>query len=111
MRGCCLSLGQGATEEEGVVQIQKTIEFEPNSCQYTCAICGQGELFAAIDADNDRLLLVCDDCGSQWLSPSDARSYQKAVMDEARHLQPASEQALAAAGWLESGGNEVRDPD
>lgn len=67
----------------------------------TCAICGQGQLFAAIDADSDRLLLVCDDCGSQWLSPSDARSYQKALMSEARHLQPAGEQALAAAGWLE----------
>jgi hypothetical protein len=63
-----------------------------------CQICGQGQLFAVKDAIGGRLLVMCDDCESQWRSPDEARSYEHAMKEEVRVVL-ASIEEVKAAGW------------
>jgi hypothetical protein len=50
-------------------------------------------------AASQSLLLVCDDCESQWRSPAEAESYQGAMMAELRDLEPASFTEVSSVGW------------
>lgn len=45
-----------------------------------------------------RLLIMCDDCESQWSSPKDAESYENALKSEER-VAAALDEEVAAAGW------------
>jgi uncharacterized protein (DUF983 family) len=65
-----------------------------------CPVCRQGELFAARQEVTGALIVVCDDCGSQWSSPDQARSYQNVLVQEFSDLRPASPDEVRAAGWL-----------
>ncbi len=65
-----------------------------------CPICRQGQLQAMKSVSGDRLLLMCDDCESQWQSPQEAESYENALHTEVRVI-PASDEEVSAAGWDE----------
>jgi formate dehydrogenase maturation protein FdhE len=64
-----------------------------------CPVCGQGVLLAMKRHPEGQLLLMCDDCESQWNSPTEASAYGNALVIEVRNLVPASEEDLMAAGW------------
>lgn len=66
-----------------------------------CPICRQGLLVAMKSVGTGRLLLMCDDCESQWRSPQEAESYENALKSEER-VAPASDEEVSAAGWDES---------
>lgn len=64
-----------------------------------CPICRQGALIAVKDVATDRLLIMCDDCESQWLTPSDAESFDKAISDEVSNVVLATLNEIEAIGW------------
>jgi hypothetical protein len=75
-----------------------------------CPICRQGRLLAVKSPATGQLLLMCDDCESQWNSPDDAKSFESAITSEAAAVVSATMQEVEAAGWavLSSGVVEVR---
>ena len=64
-----------------------------------CSLCRQGTLIAMKQSDERTLVLVCDDCESQWLSPSEATSADKAAVKEHTALVAATTEDLRKAGW------------
>lgn len=64
-----------------------------------CGVCGQGELYAMRSPGSSPLLLMCDDCQSQWHSPEDTRSHQKALSTEIEGLDFATPEDVEEAGW------------
>ena len=63
-----------------------------------CPICRQGQLVAVKSVLSSKLLLMCDDCESQWSSPQDAESYENALQSEER-VVAASDEEVSEAGW------------
>lgn len=75
---------------------------KPSMQQYSfgeCAICRQGRLLAARNPSTGELLITCDDCESQWHSPTDAKSYEAAIADEISPLRDATMSEIEEAGW------------
>jgi hypothetical protein len=66
----------------------------------TCQICGQGQLIAVKNPLTQRLLIMCDDCESQWCSPDKAQSFENALSDEVRRVVTATFEEIEAAGWI-----------
>lgn len=66
-----------------------------------CAVCRQGLLHIMKEAISGRFVVICGDCESQWASPIDAQSYERALdaSAEATKLSPASEAEIKALGW------------
>lgn len=52
------------------------------------------------DANSGELLIICDDCESQWRSPEDAQSYEKALPNEFYPIEKASREELKRKGWI-----------
>lgn len=48
-----------------------------------CPICGQGRILVAIEKDNKRLFVMCEDCESEWDGPSE--SYTASLASRDRH--------------------------
>jgi hypothetical protein len=65
-----------------------------------CPICGQGQLVAMKSASTGQLLIMCDDCESQWQSPDAAQSFENALSNEIRDVQKASLDEIKESGWL-----------
>lgn len=65
-----------------------------------CQICGQGQLIAVRDIATQQLLVMCDDCESQWRSPDEARLFNKALSQEIRSVEIATLEEMVAAGWI-----------
>lgn len=65
-----------------------------------CPICGQGHLVAMKSASTGHLLIVCDECESQWQSPDKARSFENALPHEIRDLQKASSEEVRKSHWI-----------
>ena len=65
-----------------------------------CPICRQGQLIAVKDTLTEQLLVMCDDCESQWRSPEEAQSYKNALPNEIRNIKEASLEEIKAIGWL-----------
>jgi hypothetical protein len=63
-----------------------------------CTMCGQGQLVPAKRVDTGELLVMCDDCESQWRSPDDVHSSNDVLMDETRVVD-ASIDEVVATGW------------
>jgi hypothetical protein len=63
-----------------------------------CPICRQGQLNAMKNIEDGTLILMCDDCESQWRSPEEAKSYENALKQELRVVQ-ASPSEIDASGW------------
>jgi transcription elongation factor Elf1 len=66
----------------------------------TCPICGQGQVVAVKNPATQQLLVMCDDCESQWRTPDAARSYENALTDEVRDVEPATTEEIKLAGWF-----------
>jgi hypothetical protein len=64
-----------------------------------CPICRQGDVLAVKDISTGELLLMCDDCRSQWKSPKAAKSSEAALTNEVSHVEAASLDDVEAAGW------------
>ena len=64
-----------------------------------CPLCRQGLLLAVKEAGTGRMLLICDDCESQFSSPTAAESSENALKDEAKKVEPASLEDIKRAGW------------
>ena len=64
-----------------------------------CAICRQGTLAAVKDNESGKLILICDECESQWDSPEASLSYDRARTVEVRALRDATEDEVREAGW------------
>lgn len=64
-----------------------------------CAVCGQGHLLAFRSGEAGDLLVMCDDCESQWRNPADAKSFDNAMVDEVGEVKLASMEDVEAAGW------------
>ena len=65
-----------------------------------CPICRQGQLIAVESVLSEDLLLICDDCESQWKSPTAAKSFNNALRSDER-VKEASDEKVSAAGWAE----------
>ncbi len=65
-----------------------------------CSVCRQGQLVAVKNLETGSLLVMCDDCESQWQSPTDACSYANVLVPEVRHLTDASPGELRDVGWV-----------
>jgi hypothetical protein len=63
-----------------------------------CAICRQGQLLAVKEIASGKVLLMCDDCESQWASPEEAKSFENALTNEVKVTQ-ASMDDVRAVGW------------
>ena len=67
-----------------------------------CPLCGQGLLIVVKNPETGQLLLICDDCESQWRSPEEALSYKNALpRDEVRRVEAATFEEITRAGWAE----------
>jgi hypothetical protein len=64
-----------------------------------CPVCRQGQLIIVKDLNTDRLLVVCDDCGSQWDSPELASSYETVRKDEVSKVVEPTLAEIRIAGW------------
>lgn len=65
-----------------------------------CPICGQGQLVAMKAASTGNLLIMCDECESQWQSPDKAQSFENALPNEIRDIQKVSLEEIKESGWL-----------
>lgn len=64
-----------------------------------CPICRQGRLLAVRGAAHDRLLVMCDDCESQWESPQEAKFFDHALTVEIKGVIDATAEQVETAGW------------
>lgn len=64
-----------------------------------CPVCRQGRLLAVKSPATGQLLLMCDDCESQWRSPSDAKSFENAMTSEVAGVVGATMHEVEEAGW------------
>jgi hypothetical protein len=64
-----------------------------------CQVCGQGTLELYREPVGGALVIICDDCESQWLNPDDAKVGHAPLLEEFKTLVPASEEDVRAAGW------------
>jgi hypothetical protein len=65
-----------------------------------CPICRQGQLIAVKNPVTLQLLVMCDDCESQWRTPNEAKSFENALSDEVRGVEMATFEEIEAAGWI-----------
>lgn len=64
-----------------------------------CPVCRQGVLFAGFSPLEGKLVLICDDCGSQWSSPVEAQSYENTLQHEFSDIRPATLEELRFSNW------------
>jgi hypothetical protein len=76
----------------------------------TCQICGQGQLVAVKNPVTLQLLIMCDDCESQWCSPEEAQSYENALLDEVRSVEMATFEEIKKLGWISAADVLEREP-
>lgn len=67
-----------------------------------CPICRQGQLLAVTCAADAQILVMCDDCESQWQTPQDAKSFENALTVEVHEVKEATAEEVEAAGWASS---------
>ena len=65
-----------------------------------CPICGQGQLVAMKSSSTGHLLVMCDECESQWQSPDQAQSFKNALPHEIFDIQRASLEEIRKSHWL-----------
>ena len=65
-----------------------------------CPICRQGRLVGVKNLATGQVLIMCDDCESQWRSPNDAQSFKHALSDEVHCVGRATLDEIEAKGWV-----------
>lgn len=65
-----------------------------------CPICGQGDVIIVKEKLSNGLLLICDDCESQWASPEVLLSGGEPIENEKHDLDDnVSDEETNLAGW------------
>jgi hypothetical protein len=65
-----------------------------------CPICGQGDVIVVKERSSDDLLLICDDCESQWENPEILFSGGEPMQEEKSNLDDlVSDDEIKLAGW------------
>jgi|LakMenEpi03Aug12_release.lakeMendotaPanAssembly.Ray.scaffolds.fasta_scaffold1051710_1 hypothetical protein len=65
-----------------------------------CPICGQGDVLIVKEKKTGHLLLMCDDCESQWENPEILFSTGEPLMNEKNDLTAAVEDSeVKAVDW------------
>lgn len=64
-----------------------------------CPICRQGVLLIVKAVDSDRLLVMCDDCESQWECPEKAITGEEPLNEEVYGVEEATLEEIEARGW------------
>ena len=65
----------------------------------TCPVCGQGLLLIAKAFESNTLLVICDDCETQWSTPVAALSGIDPIHDEFATVENATLEEIETAGW------------
>jgi hypothetical protein len=73
-----------------------------------CPICRQGQVFVVQAKEDASLLLICDDCESQWKSPAEY-SNGNSLKSECDKVINAQWKAIVNAGWERFVTNPPRD--
>lgn len=63
-----------------------------------CPVCSQGRLIVARDLDSGVLYVLCEECESEWDSPSDC-SISAATRDTHGHSELLDREELAGHPW------------
>ena len=50
-----------------------------------CDVCGQGMILIARDKKNNKMLVICNDCESQWSSPESYQQGHNSLPAEKQH--------------------------
>jgi len=64
-----------------------------------CPICRQGRQLIAREARTRILYILCEECESEWRSPSDARDIDSALRDTFGESTPLTREELAEHPW------------
>ena len=64
-----------------------------------CPICRHGALLIVKAVDNNRLLVICDDCESQWEDPEKAIAGEEPITEEVCGVKDATLEEIEARGW------------
>lgn len=65
-----------------------------------CPICGQGDVTIVKEKSSNDLLLICDDCESQWENPEILLSGGEPIKEEKHNLIDAvDDEEIKLAGW------------
>jgi len=56
-------------------------------------------LVAVKELTTQKVLLMCDECQSQWTSPVEALSYKNALTEEIFDIVNATAEEVNGAGW------------
>lgn len=65
-----------------------------------CPICGQGDVIVVKERSSNDLLLICDDCESQWINPEALFSGSDPIKDERHDLDDnVSDKEINEVGW------------
>ncbi|MFT4193184.1 hypothetical protein [Ottowia sp.] len=64
-----------------------------------CPLCRQGQLVAVKNMVDSKILLMCDDCESQWASPEAAKFGENALKEEVFDVINASAEDVIEANW------------
>jgi hypothetical protein len=65
-----------------------------------CPICGQGDVIIVKEKSSNNLLLICDDCESQWKNPVILFSGGEPIEDERHGLEAkVSDEEVKFVGW------------
>ncbi len=64
-----------------------------------CPVCRQGTLVIAKERSSGNLLVICDDCESQWLEPLAVIEGQEPLIEEKHNLEDATSLDIEARGW------------
>ncbi len=71
-----------------------------------CNVCGQGLLVIACDNKSNSMLIICDDCESQWHDPKSFISGQDPITNEYKSVRDATKEDIVNKGWWDY----VRNP-
>lgn len=65
-----------------------------------CPVCRQGMLIAVKNSATGQLLIMCDDCESQWRSPDEAQSFENVLTEEVHGVEKATFEEVKSNGWV-----------
>ena len=64
-----------------------------------CPICRQGELEIVQEIHSGKLIICCDECDAEWISPDDALASLKGSRNKFGKTQNATLQEIINLGW------------
>ena len=65
----------------------------------SCPICGQGILEIVKERSSGRLLICCDECEAEWVTPQDALAGKNGSRNQYGETTAAGYDEIVKAGW------------